>query len=58
MTIINAETAPPESAKKSLFENKSMVCPPNVVSMVDSKVSMETQAAARLTHLEAVNTGL
>ena len=58
ITIINAATAPPVSARKSFLVYVSTVCAPKVESIVASRVSIDTLAAARLIAFVDVYTGL
>lgn len=53
IAIINAEITPPLAPSIILREVRSIVSPPNVVSIVDSSVNSETEDAARLIALEA-----
>jgi hypothetical protein len=53
IAIINAEITPPLAPSIILREVRSIVSPPNVVSIVDSSVSIETQATARLIAFDA-----
>ena len=56
--IINTEMTLPLVPKKILRVNVSIVPSLNVVSIVDSSVSMDTHAAARLIALDAEKIGL
>ena len=56
--MMKTEITPPLTPSRILWANRSIVPSPNVVSIVDSSVSMETHAAARLIPLEAEYTGL
>ena len=56
--MIKIDVAPPDNAKNILLYASSIVSLPNVVSMVDSRVNMDTQADARLIAFEAEYTGL
>ena len=50
--------APPDRPRKSRRPARSTVPSPNVVSIVDSSVSMDTHADARLIAFDAEYTGL
>ena len=55
---MNKQIAPPVQPSIILLSIGVIVPSLKVVSIVDSKVSIETQAAARLMALDAENTGL
>ena len=56
--MIKTEIAPPDAPSRILRVVKSIVPSLNVVSIVDSKVSTDTTADARLIALDAEYTGL
>ena len=58
MTRTMAETAKPTLPSIIFFARAPIVPSSNAVSMVDVRVSMETQAEAKLMDLEAEKTGL
>ena len=56
--IINTEITPPVQPRNVFLVIAFILPSPKVVSMVASKVSIDTQAAARLIALDAEYTGL
>ena len=58
IVMINAETAPPVAASSHFCPSAVSVPSSKELSMVDSSVSIDTSAAARLMALDAENTGL
>lgn len=56
--MINMEITPPEVPSMILRVVRFIVSSPKVVSMVDSRVSMDTHADARLIAFDAEYTGL
>ncbi|MDY3769095.1 MAG: hypothetical protein SOZ83_05810 [Sphaerochaetaceae bacterium] len=56
--MMNIEITHPVATSIIRRDVKSIVSSPKVVSIVDSNVSIDTQAAARLIALEAEYTGL
>ena len=55
---MNTEIAAPDVPSKIRLSVKLIVLSPNVVSIVDSRVSIDTQAEARLIAFDAEKTGL
>ena len=53
IVIIKADIAPPDAPRRIRLSNSVMVPSPKVVSIVDSRVSIDTQAEARLIAFEA-----
>lgn len=56
--MISKEIVPPVAPNIHFCWVAVIVSPPNVVSIVDSSVSIDTNAAAKLIALAAENTGL
>ena len=55
--MTNMDIAPPDEARK-ICRVKMLIFLPNVVSIVDSNVSIDTHADAKLIDFEAKYTGL
>jgi hypothetical protein len=58
IAIINTDITPPEMPRKARLPVRLIVFFPKVVNIVDSRVNIDTHAAARLIDFDAVYTGL